>query len=190
MARWVKALAVLAAASGLLVACASSEPESTLVGSNESESTARSESTSAPTTTLKPSTGSDAALPLYGAHVRRVPGVPQPRAGRPGLHEWYLSFGETGDWDGILELAYTGKTYVSWGRAYEYTSDRKTRTLHIGAATKTEGLRLGGFRCRPDDAATYLWSRFDRNYVLRLIAVEDPCGTRMAILEGEWQFLD
>jgi hypothetical protein len=94
-------------------------------------------------------------------------------------------------WDGILELVYSGRSpYVSWGRAYEYTSDRKTHTLHIGAPTKTQDLRLGGFRCRPDDAATYLWSRFTRNYVLRLAAVEDPCDTRRAILEGEWRFID
>jgi hypothetical protein len=145
---------------------------------------------SAPTTTLKPSTGSAAALRLYGAHVRRVPGVPQPRAGSPGLHEWYLQFPERG-WDGILELIYSGRSpYVSWGRAYEYTSDRKTHTLHLGAPTKTRGLRLGGFRCRPDDPATYLWSRFNQNSVLRLTAVEDPCVTRRAILEGEWRFID
>jgi hypothetical protein len=135
------------------------------------------------------STGREAGLPLYGGHIRRVPGVPQPKAAHPQRQEWYLIFTERADRDvGVLEISYY-RGY-SLGRAYKYTSDRVTHSLRLEAPTRTRYLRLGGFTCRPDGPATYNWSRFERNYVLRLTAAEEPCAVRRAILEGEWEFID
>jgi hypothetical protein len=88
-----------------------------------------------------------------------------------------------------LKLDYAiGKGYTAMGRAYKYSAD--TKILRLGASTKVKGLRLGGLECRRDGPATYAWSRFDNNYMLRLKAVEDPCAIRREVLEGDWHFLD
>jgi hypothetical protein len=162
-------------------------------GGNESAApTAPEPSTSTPaTTTLEPTTGADARLPLYGFHIRRVPGVPQPRAGRPRRHEWFLEFPEPLRWKGVLEISYEGRHFgVLWGRAYRFTADLATHSLRLVAPTQKRGLRLGGFVCPPDEPAIYTWSRFERNYLLRLSAVREPCAARRPILEGDWQFID
>jgi hypothetical protein len=172
-----------------MAACGSDSP--TAASSASEETTIPEASASQPTTTLRPSTGSDAALPLYGSHYRRVPGVPQPKAEHPRRQEWFLAFPENLHRRGVLEITYDdGRIYYGLGRAYKYTSDLATHSLRLEAPTRKRDLRLGGFTCRPDGPATYTWARFNRNYVLRLTAVEEPCAVRRAILEGEWRFLD
>jgi hypothetical protein len=91
----------------------------------------------------------------------------------------------------VVEVGYAGKRSLgSWGRTYRYTADLETHTLSLGTATKPRSFRLGGFDCQRAAPATYTWSRFDRNYILRLTAVQEPCAVRRTILEGEWHFID
>jgi hypothetical protein len=174
--------------------CRGNEPTATTPSASSSlaAATTPEPSTSAPAATLEPTTGDDARLPLYGFHIRRVPGVPQPKAERPRRHEWFLEFPEHLRWKGVLEISYEGRHLgVLWGRAYRYTADLATHSLRLVAPTQKRGrLRLGGFACRPDEPATYMWSRFERNYVLRLSAVQERCAARRAILEGDWHFID
>jgi hypothetical protein len=80
-----------------------------------------------------------------------------------------------------------GKQLV--GRAYAYSSDGWTLRLDATTRPKDVKLRLGGFKCRPEGPATYAWSRFSGNYILRLEAIQDPCTVRRAILEGELELL-
>ena len=184
-------LSLCAAVAGsyvLIAGCASGEPapESSAKGAG----TVPQASAPQPTTTLRPSSGGDAALPLYGSHYRSVPGVPQPEAKHPRRQEWFLTFPEHLRPAGVLELSYDLQDFTGLGRAYRYTSDRSNNLLRLQEPTRKQGLRLGGFSCRPGGPATYAWARFNNNYVLRLTAVEDPCTARRAILEGEWRFLD
>jgi hypothetical protein len=147
-------------------------------------------STSQPTTTLRPSTGSDATLNLYGSHYRRVPGIPQPRAAEPEKQEWFLVFPEGLHPSQVLEISYDDGLDSGLGRAYKYTSNVRTHSLRLDGATAKANLRMDGFTCRDEGPATYKWSRFNNNYVLRLTAVDEPCAVRRTILEGDWKFLD
>jgi hypothetical protein len=161
-------------------------------GSSGTDSNAVSASSSAAATSTGTAswTGGDNALPLYGSHVRTVPGLKQPNAARPHRQEWYLEFPQSIERrDGVLKLDYAiQEGYKAMGWAYKYSAD--TKILRLGAPTKVKGLRLGGFACRRDGPATYAWSRFDNNYTLRLKAVVEPCEIRRAVLEGDWHFLD
>jgi hypothetical protein len=190
----ITACAVMTATCISAVACGSSDAQSTPGSPSRSTPAATS---SAPATTLEPSTGKAAALPLYGFHVRQVPGVPQPGASNPERHEWFLAFPEGLEWSGVLRMAYEGKRIgVLWGQAYKYTSDLDTHSLRLAAPAQVRGRRLGGtlrlgaFQCRRDEPATYTWARFERNYILRLTAAKEPCAIRRAVLEGDWQFID
>lgn len=168
-------------------------------GPSEAESTAGSSSDAGETTTSSPATTSTAAetvppyekLPLYGFYVRDVPHVEQEPPAHPDLEtEWVIDFKDSYEGRaGVLEVWYHGKR-EGWGRAYRYSSD--DTTLRLGGATRPKDveIRLGGFECRLELPATYAWSRFDRNYTLRLKAIREPCAARRAILEGEWHFVD
>jgi hypothetical protein len=96
-----------------------------------------------------------------------------------------------------VPLVVSGETPGTFrGRAYEYSSDKKT--LRLGEAAKpidlvgeTGNFELvfGGFHC-PPGPATYAWTRFDHNLTLRLKATQESCEVRRAILEGDWRFSD
>jgi hypothetical protein len=170
----------------LPVGCASSEPGS------EASSPAPSVATRSTTasTSSEPTTSAD-ELPLYGTYLRRVAGVVQSPPAHPDADEWAIDFGNASSQSGVLEIYYLGrKSGTVWGRAYKYSSD--TETVRLGTATRPKDvdLQLGGFECPRDGQATYRWSRFNRNYTLRLQAITEPCSARRVILEGEWAFYD
>jgi hypothetical protein len=182
--------ATIAAVCLVPLACGSTGAESTEVSAPATTGATRPTTTAPEPTTAAASTEAD-ELPLYGTYLRRVPAVAQNPPAHPDADEWAISFESGKAWRGVLEVSYLGrKIRTSWGRVYRYSSDRNT--LHLGAATRPKdvNLRLGGFECRPDEPATYEWSRFDRNRTLRLKAVQDPCAVRRAILEGDWGFYD
>ena len=189
MAKPLSGCLVIAGSCLLIAGCGRDEPASEPSGSEGV--TIPQGSASQPTTTLRPSTGSDAALNLYGSHYRRVPGIPQPRAAEPEKQEWFLVFPEGLHPGRVLEISYDdGQIDSGLGRAYKYTSSVRTHSLRLERATPKANLRLGGFTCRHEAPATYKWSRFNNNYVLRLTAVDEPCAVRRTILEGDWKFLD
>jgi hypothetical protein len=185
---WRCGLWAAMAAACFLSACASNEAE-------PSEVTLSAPTPATTSTTTAPAAGETAAskLPLYGIYLRDVPGVDEQPPSAPSVEdEWALDFQEgVEEWSGVLELYYLGRRGgTTWGRAYEYSSDRET--LHLGGVIRPKdiALRLGGFECRADGPAEYTWWRSDDNRILRLKATTEPCEVRRAILEGEWRFYD
>lgn len=181
-------VAAMACVCLLSLACASTDTEP-----DDASPTSESTPVDAASSTQDDTVPSAEDYPLYGTYLRRVPDVEEKPPSDPGLEdEWALSFEESVEVsDGVLELYYLGRQPGSaWGRAYRYSSDDDT--LHLSKAVKPERtrLRMGGFDCQPKGPASYAWSRSDDNRTLRLEAIAEPCATRHAILEGEWQFYD
>ena len=183
--------ASIAAACIISLACGSNEAEP-----NEVSSSAPSGATTStpPSSTAGDTASSEDEVALIGTYLRDVVGFEKKPPPAPEVeNEWALHLRDYGvdERDDVLELYYLGREPgSSWGRAYEFSSDRET--LHLGPATRPKDvkLRMGGFECRPDGPATYAWSTSDNYYKLQLMALTEPCAARRTILEGEWNFFD